>query len=79
MNNTGSHSIEKFKTSAEHSSFDAYFFPYGLIKDPNLKKSDVYSHLQVHWKDEKSPAKIIQDLASFQQALSRSSRPEVID
>ena len=60
---------KKFKSATEQSSFDAYFFPYGLIKNPNLKKSDVYSHLQNHWKDEKSPASIIKDLASYQQAF----------
>ena len=60
---------ERFKLTPEHSSFDGYFFPFGLIKDPNLKKSDVYAHLRNLWKDEKSPAAIIKDLAIYQQAF----------
>ena len=63
---------EQFKTSAEHSSFDAYFFPYGLIMDPNLKKSDVYSHLQVYWKDEKSPGDNNSGPCFFPRSLSLS-------
>ncbi len=60
---------KKFKTLHEHSSFDEYFFPFGLIKNPNLKKSDVYAHLRNLWKDEKSPAVIIEDLSSYQDAF----------
>jgi uncharacterized protein with ParB-like and HNH nuclease domain len=59
---------EKFKSS-EHSLFDDYFFPFGLIKNPNLKKSGVYAYLRQQWKDEKAPAIIIKDLASFQDAF----------
>jgi hypothetical protein len=60
---------KKFKSASEHSSFDGYFFPFGLIKNPNLKKSDVYAHLRTLWKEEPSPAEIIADLASFQEAF----------
>jgi uncharacterized protein with ParB-like and HNH nuclease domain len=59
---------EKFKT-AENSLFDDYFFPFGLTKNPNLKKSGVYAYLRQQWKDEKDPATIISDLASFQDAF----------
>ncbi|HYK36912.1 DUF262 domain-containing HNH endonuclease family protein [Alloacidobacterium sp.] len=59
---------ETFK-SGENSLFDEYFFPFGLIKNPNLKKSGVYAYLRQQWKDEKSPASIIKDLASFQDAF----------
>jgi uncharacterized protein with ParB-like and HNH nuclease domain len=59
---------EKFKTSNK-SLFDDYFFPFGLIKNPNLKKSDVYSHLRQEWIKEKDPSVIIKDLASYQDAF----------
>jgi len=59
---------EKFKVK-DYSYFDEYFFPFGLIKNANLKKSDVYSHLRALWKEEKDPAVIIADLASFQEAF----------
>ena len=60
---------EKFKSATGVSLFDDYFFPFGLIKNSNLKKSDVYSHLRTSWKEEKEPATIIQDLASYQEAF----------
>jgi hypothetical protein len=59
---------EKFKSS-ENSLFDDYFFPFGLIKNPNLKKSGVYAYLRQQWKEEKQPKTIIEDLASFQDAF----------
>ena len=59
---------EKFKTSTK-SLFDDYFFPFGLIKNPNLKKSDVYAHLRQEWIKEKDPSVIIKDLASYQDAF----------
>lgn len=59
---------EKFK-SGENSLFDEYFFPFGLIKNPNLKKSDVYGHLRSLWADQREPSVIIQDLGTFQDAF----------
>lgn len=50
--------------------FDAYFFPFGLIKNPNIKKSDVYSELREAWKDMQDPEHIIQDLAKYQTAFT---------
>jgi uncharacterized protein with ParB-like and HNH nuclease domain len=58
----------KFK-SGERSLFDDYFFPFGLTKDSNLKKSDVYAHLRNLWKDEKDPCEVIKDLEFFQDAF----------
>lgn len=59
---------EKFKANG-NSLFDEYFFPFGLIKNPNLKKSGVYAYLRHEWKAEKKPALIIADLALFQDAF----------
>lgn len=58
----------KFK-NGEHSHFDAYFFPYGLIRDPNLRKSEVYSYLRKSWQEITDPSVIISELQSFQNAF----------
>lgn len=50
--------------------FDAYFFPFGLIKNPNIKKSEVYSELREAWKDMQDPEHIIEDLAQYQAAFT---------
>lgn len=59
---------EKFKVN-NTSLFDQYFFPFGLTKNPNLKKSDVYPYLRNHWVQEKQPAQIINDLATYQNSF----------
>jgi uncharacterized protein with ParB-like and HNH nuclease domain len=46
--------------------FDSYFFPYGLIKNPNLKKSDIYSYLSKQWQDTDDPSEIISELKEYQ-------------
>jgi len=46
--------------------FDGYFFPYGLIKSPNLKKSEVYSSLRKAWDGTNDPEIIIRQLAEYQ-------------
>ncbi|PTQ79798.1 uncharacterized protein with ParB-like and HNH nuclease domain [Nitrosospira multiformis] len=48
--------------------FDGYFFPYGLTKWPNLKKSDVYSALRKEWDNISDPEQIIKQLAEGQNA-----------
>ena len=46
--------------------FQNYFFPFGLMDDPNIKKSDVYRTLQKKWnKNVLSPDQIIEDLSRF--------------
>ena len=49
--------------------FDSYFFPYGLIQDANLKKSEVYASLKKAWQNVSDPAQIIKDLATYQNAF----------
>jgi uncharacterized protein with ParB-like and HNH nuclease domain len=58
----------KFKVD-DQSYFDDYFFPFGLIKNQNLKKSDVYSHLRELWKNQNDPSLIISDLSKYQDAF----------
>lgn len=40
----------KFGNKEPSDLFDQYFFPYGLIHDHNLKKSEVYNGLREKWK-----------------------------
>jgi len=49
--------------------FVSYFFPYGLIIDPNLQKSDVYGALQKQWRDIEEPQDIIKRLELYQDAF----------
>lgn len=49
--------------------FDSYFFPYGLTRNPNLKKSEVYNYLRGSWQDIDDPSEIILSLKEFQYAF----------
>jgi hypothetical protein len=49
--------------------FDSYFFPYGLIQDPNWKKSEVYNALREQWRGIRDPQIIIVDLIHYQNAF----------
>ena len=60
---------KKFKKDGEGSLFDSYFFPYGLIQDPNLRKSEVYAKLREKWRDIKDPEMIVAELAEYQDAF----------
>jgi hypothetical protein len=59
---------KKFQADG-HNLFDSFFFPYGLIRDPNLRKSDVYGSLRDHWADIDDPKTIIGELAKYQDAF----------
>lgn len=63
---------QPFYRGFEHdgkNAFDSYFFPYGLIQDPNLTKSRVYSSLQKAWEKHDKPAFIIAELRRYQSAF----------
>ena len=60
---------ERFKISDTVTLFEAYFFPYGLIQNSNLSKSQVYGHLRKEWEKHKEPAEIIARLANYQDAF----------
>ena len=49
--------------------FDAYFFPYGLIQDPNVKKGEVYATLREKWEKIHQPSEIIAQLRTYQDAF----------
>lgn len=59
---------QKFQMDG-HNLFDSYFFPYGLVLDPNLKKSEVYTHLREEWKEIDDPKTIVEMLAVYQDAF----------
>jgi hypothetical protein len=46
--------------------FDKYFFPFGLIGNANLKKSDLYGHLRKQWTEIDDPGQIILRLSEYQ-------------
>ncbi len=60
---------QKFRVSDKKNLFDSYFFPYGLIRNPNLNKSQVYSHLRDGWKVHPSPDEIVRELAVYQDSF----------
>ncbi|MRX44507.1 DUF262 domain-containing protein [Agromyces kandeliae] len=45
--------------------FDSYFFPFGLVHDPNITKSDVYTRLSEKWKGF-TPREVISELSEYQ-------------
>ncbi len=56
---------KKFESDGQNF-FDAFFFPYGLIQNPNLKKTDIYNSLQKQWTDVDDPIEIIDRLRDYQ-------------
>lgn len=56
-------------SEGEKSLFDAYFFPYGLIQDPYVRKSDVFEKLRSQWKEISDPGLIIERLSVYQNAF----------
>jgi hypothetical protein len=58
----------KFKQGGQ-DLFDSYFFPYGLIQDPNIGKSEVYAMLRERWRTVLDPEVIVKDLAVYQDAF----------
>lgn len=58
----------KFRTD-NGNLFDNYFFPYGLIEDPNIRKSEVYAKLREKWLSIRDPELIVKDLSQFQNAF----------
>jgi len=74
----------KFRAD-DKSLFDAYFFPYGLIQDPNLRKSEVYAKLRENWREVTDPEEIVRALAQYQDAFldlecgtNRQSHPKEV-
>lgn len=58
---------ESFKAEGKNY-FDDYFFPFGLVHDPNLRKSEVYISLKKQW-DGKNPKEVINELSVYQDAF----------
>ena len=47
---------------------DNYFFPFGLIKDPNLKKNDTYRRLSQMWKHVDNIPDVMNQLNEYKNA-----------
>jgi hypothetical protein len=60
---------KKFEEGNKQNLFENYFFPYGLIKNHNLKKSEVFHYLRQEWKNIEDPSMIIEDLSKYQNAF----------
>ena len=60
---------EAFRTDKGKNLFDDYFFPYGLIQNSNLNKSEVYNYLRDSWKDFEDPEEIISELRRYQDSF----------
>lgn len=58
---------ERFKVGAKNH-FDSYFFPFGLIHDSNLRKSEVHSFLSRKWR-KLEPTQIIKQLLEYQDSF----------
>lgn len=58
---------DRFKISGKNH-FDSYFFPFGLVHDANLRKSEVYSALQKRWNG-MQPKRVIEELSEYQDAF----------
>jgi hypothetical protein len=58
----------KFKQGGQ-DLFDSYFFPYGLILNPNVRKSEVYAELREKWRAMEDPEIIVKELATSQDAF----------
>lgn len=59
---------KKFQ-QGEKNFFDAFFFPFGLTQNPNLKKSEVYHALRKDWESIDDAEQIIARLSTFQDAF----------
>ena len=56
---------QPFYSSFEHDGvnhFEKYLFPFGLVCDINIRKSDVFINLRNQWNEIEDPVKIIESL-----------------
>lgn len=76
------------KLGTQHQ--DGYFFPYALIRDPNITKASMYRNLRDYWRKkvigkrvgEKAAQAIVKDLSEFLPsylALKNQTRPSGFD
>lgn len=58
----------RFKVEGGQNLFDEYFFPFGLIANPNVRKTQVYEELRVKWSG-LNPEEIVRSLEQYQAAF----------
>jgi len=57
-----------FQVADFDNLFEGYFFPFALVSNPNVKKSQVYPALQRQWRKVREPVKVIRSLRVYQNA-----------
>ena len=50
----------------DKNHFDNYFFPYALIRNPNIAKSGAFNFLKEQWKHTDNPEAIVNQLQEYQ-------------
>jgi len=71
--------ISKFREKG--FDFNRFLFPYGLIKNPNVKRNDLFISIRSFWDQLGGPEKIIDDLEKYQApylALSEGVHLEAV-
>jgi hypothetical protein len=59
----------------KNADLDRFLFPYGLMQNPNVKKTDLFAALRKHWDENFStPEQIIDDLEQYQPAYLALTR-----
>jgi len=58
----------------KNADLDRFLFPYGLVKDPNIKKAELFPALRKRWSSAQGPSEIIDDLERYQPAYLALTR-----
>jgi len=59
---------ERFTVNGKNH-FDSYFFPFGLILNPALSKSQIFDFLHKRWSKIDDPVEIVAELQQYQNAF----------
>lgn len=60
---------EKFKLTKNVNLLEGYFFPFTLIKSPNIKKNEVYDSIVSAWDKSSTSEQIIDNLREYQDSF----------
>lgn len=62
-----------------NNDFNKFLFPYGLVRNPNIKRNDLFINIRSVWDGLGDPGKIIDDLEIYQEPyLALSEGGEII-
>lgn len=48
-------------------SFDDYFFPFGIVKEPSIRRADLFRGLRKVWADSEDPREIVRVLEEYRE------------